>query len=176
MKKILIAVATVAVGLCASAATYNWKAYNDAFSPDGENPLVGTAYFFDANAYALSIVTDSLGSTGTTVLANALGSQVLEEGGFIMQGSGMSDNGSTTSLQASGYIVVISSDEKNYWASDVATIDVTDAIKGGALASFSFGENYSTTWQGSVSNVPEPTSGLLMLIGLAGLALKRKRM
>ena len=27
----------------------------------------------------------------------------------------------------------------------------------------------------SVSNVPEPTSGLLMLLGVAGLALKRKR-
>lgn len=28
---------------------------------------------------------------------------------------------------------------------------------------------------GSVSDVPEPTSGLLMLIGMAGLALRRKR-
>jgi len=31
------------------------------------------------------------------------------------------------------------------------------------------------TWTVSTFNVPEPTSGLLMLLGIAGLALKRKR-
>ena len=30
-------------------------------------------------------------------------------------------------------------------------------------------------WYTASSNVPEPTSGLLMLLGVAGLALKRKR-
>ena len=28
---------------------------------------------------------------------------------------------------------------------------------------------------GEIANVPEPTSGLLMLVGLAGLALRRRR-
>ena len=32
-----------------------------------------------------------------------------------------------------------------------------------------------TTWTVSMSSVPEPTSGLLMLLGVAGLALRRRR-
>lgn len=31
------------------------------------------------------------------------------------------------------------------------------------------------TNSGTIANVPEPTSGLLMLVGLAGLALRRRR-
>ena len=32
-----------------------------------------------------------------------------------------------------------------------------------------------TTWTVSMSSVPEPTSGLLLLLGMAGLALRRRR-
>ena len=35
--------------------------------------------------------------------------------------------------------------------------------------------SYTGAWEPSFNAVPEPTSGLLMLIGLAGLALRRKR-
>ena len=53
---------------------------------------------------------------------------------------------------------------------------------------FTVGNNYDTRWAGtfnverdfmatsaSYASVPEPTSGLLMLMGLAGLALRRRR-
>ena len=40
-------------------------------------------------------------------------------------------------------------------------------------ASFMFGSQASQTWYAVA--VPEPTSGLLMLLGMAGLALRRKR-
>ena len=33
----------------------------------------------------------------------------------------------------------------------------------------------NVTWTSTSSSVPEPTSGLLLLLGVAGLALKRKR-
>ena len=47
----------------------------------------------------------------------------------------------------------------------------------GAMAQFTLGNStggVATSWQ-STAAVPEPTSGLLLLIGMAGLALKRKR-
>ena len=175
MKKLVIITAVFAINLCASAATYNWGAYNDAFSPDGENPLVGTAYFFDANAYTLATITSGLESTGASVLSNALKSSALDEGGFMMEGTGLTDNGDSSNLLATGYIIVISSDEKNYWASNPVNVTITDAIKGGSQATFSFGEVYDATWTGTVASVPEPTSGLLMLLGVGGLALRRRR-
>ena len=46
-------------------------------------------------------------------------------------------------------------------SSNIGAWNATDASKG--------------TWTTLAGNVPEPTSGLLLLIGVAGLALKRKR-
>ena len=63
---------------------------------------------------------------------------------------------------------------------DVQTFLNTDAVAvavggtGGGMANFTNLGVVSTTgtqW----SAVPEPTSGLLLLLGVAGLALKRKR-
>ena len=52
----------------------------------------------------------------------------------------------------------------------------------GSTTDLSIGDGWATTWIGnggmtavSFKAVPEPTSGLLMLLGMAGLALKRKR-
>ena len=71
--------------------------------------------------------------------------------------------------------MVISSDEQNYWSAGEVTVNVTDAIKGGQDAVFNFGYNESVSWSGAVASVPEPTSGLLILLGMAGLALRRRR-
>ena len=61
-----------------------------------------------------------------------------------------------------------------YWVSDMQNININDAIKGGAAASLAFGDvdNISFT---AIGDVPEPTSGLLLLLGVAGLALRRRR-
>ena len=50
-----------------------------------------------------------------------------------------------------------------------ATVGDLSNIIGGNVA----GGSTATAW--STAAVPEPTSGLLMLLSLAGLALKRKR-
>jgi hypothetical protein len=48
-----------------------------------------------------------------------------------------------------------------------------DAPSSGSL-SMTFGTQTSNTWN-EMAAVPEPTSGLLLLLGVAGLALRRKR-
>ena len=55
---------------------------------------------------------------------------------------------------------------------------VTTGDDGNAMYSFAAGKldtvaGAASNWQ--TAAVPEPTSGLLMLVGLAGLALRRKR-
>ena len=155
------------IGIVASAASYNWKASNDWYSPDGNDDLSGTAYIFDGSIYGISAVIDGL-SGGS--LGNALQNQALSYGAFDMNGTGLTDDGADA---AHMFVVVVNDAGDGYWASTMQDIAINDAIKGGATASFAFGsvENVSFT----AMPTPEPTSGLLLLLGMAGLALKRKR-
>ena len=55
----------------------------------------------------------------------------------------------------------------------------SDAIEGsadfGKLSSLGFATTAPSGWTATTAAVPEPTSGLLLLLGMAGLALRRRR-
>lgn len=71
------------------------------------------------------------------------------------------------------YVELINSTER---VATSAAVSYNDLLLGGAIASST--QSTPTPYQFldfSSQAVPEPTSGLLMLIGLAGLTLKRKR-
>ena len=173
MKKLIVATGIVLSVMCASAASYSWKAYNDYFADTSDADLAGKVYLFDANAYALATVTAGLESSGLSALSGSLGSADLSGAAFTLTGTGLGSNAADTI--ASMYAIVISTDEKNYWAAPTVDVTLNDAIRGGGIASFNFGAVDGVAWTGEVAAVPEPTSGLLLLLGMAGLALKRKR-
>ena len=158
MKKILIAIAVVASAIMANAACVNWKA---------------------ANVY---------GSDLTTKLA--VGSEVALYGALVTtEGVGEYTKLDTFTLTAAGTIGKVTSDV--FTADDVynfyftftdGTKQFTSAtkesvtIKAVGDTQVAFGNMTSATQNPSNwASVPEPTSGLLMLLGMAGLALKRKR-
>ena len=178
MKKTLIATAAAILGIVANAATYNWKASNDWYSPDGSDDLVGTVYLFDGSANTIAAITGALDDSAT--LSKALDSVALDYGGFLLSGSGLTDDGSDV---AHMFAVVINEAGDGYWASDMIDLPITDAVKGGANALFAFGEvddiAFTDIGPGPTPPtppvVPEPTSGLLLLLGAAGLALRRKQ-
>jgi len=189
MKKLMTAVAVAIAAIATNAATYSWSANSDWVSPDGENPLEVMAYVFDANAYSLATVTAALESEGTAVLANAIGSGAInDEGWFWFTGSGLTDNGDTSAPTASMYAILLNTADAGtatkYFASGVQTADITDSvIAGGAV--FYWDEittGNPASWAGNIGGgplppepTPEPTSGLLLLLGLSGLALRRRR-
>ena len=179
MKKLIITVVAVALGIVANAASYNWKAQNDGYSPDGENPLAGTAYLFDGTTYTIDAITSALNDSAT--LNNALASVALDEGAFMLEGTGLDADANDVGHM---FAVVINEAGDAYWASSMVDVNINDAVKGGAQAQFGFGENYEVAFTPISSGptpgpgpdpVPEPTSGLLMLLGLSGLALRRKQ-
>jgi len=131
--------------------------------------------------YSLSGFTDSLGNLYNgkiTVSWNAI--------------SGCSGSGSTEKMVTDGSVAEFLLGEATYTGGGIytgilcgtAATDETGATWTGMASGSSFGPEeptsikvsdtgYTGTW--TAAPVPEPTSGLLLLLGMAGLALKRKR-
>ena len=165
MKKLMIAAFAAVLGLAANAAEFMWCAYNVAYdNAEYGSALTGTVYLFDGTAYTVDAIVANL--TGS--LDNALGSGALVSGRFNLSGTDLTANDSN---QASMFVIVMNDADDGYWASDVCSVEIDDDIRDGMPAFFDFDYSDPITF----SNIPEPTSGLLLVLGMAGLALRRKR-
>ena len=174
MKKLVLAAAIVCVAAVSNAAAIAWQATGIQGSPDVATAnLVGSvAYFMDGADYAAF---SALSGDKVAAFAqdNALYSANVTAGrggSLVTATSGNYSAGETVS----GFIVIFDNADaalaKNYVATGVDTKTVPGS------GSLSFAKVYGTdtgAWQSTA--VPEPTSGLLLLLGVAGLALKRKR-
>jgi hypothetical protein len=183
MKKLMVALATVVVGLAVNAATVSWQAKSGWVSPDDDAALEGaTFYLFDATAYTIATFTSDMGA-GADAFSNALGSgTVTDEGEVVFSGSGLTYANDGSKDLAKAYGVILANDgsaDYYYMVGEGTPVEVTSAIIAGAKAVFDFGDVVTGAvggagWTSASSSVPEPTSGLLLLLGMAGLALKRK--
>ena len=183
MKKLMIALATVAMAVAANAAAVTWGSGTIAL-PSGTQAGKGevNAYLFNVtesiyNTYAAytdaaklsndiyDAYKGSLASADGTKASTAKGVAKLTDGG---------DYGVGTYYA----IVLYTATEggKDYFMGNFASqaVESTMDVEITGLANTLGGAgSTATSWQ--TAAVPEPTSGLLMLLGLAGLALKRKR-
>ena len=183
MKKLVLAVAAVVLAIGAQAATVNWKTGANIVGPDGSTKLgknAYTMYVWDnltaAEYFALTVdmVYDTYGSQLGTALSASSGSTTL---GTTVKNSTATD--ATTYYAA--VLLVYNDGTQDYYMANLATA-TTDATGSGAtvtnLGKFVGGgtSGTATSWTAVPSeSVPEPTSGLLLLLGMAGLALRRKQ-
>lgn len=190
MKKLMIACVAVAMAAVAQAANVNW-AIGNVYSPSDSTAKVAAGsmsawLFVTANSTdvttgipvttlaAVQTVLDSGDMTGLSSLAAAHGTNAAE-GGF----SGATGLTGFSSGSLSAFAVVVDSTDlasaENYFivnGGDTKTATFTSATGAKTLA---FGSQATITQAaGGWTAVPEPTSGLLMLLGMAGLALRRK--
>jgi uncharacterized protein YdbL (DUF1318 family) len=176
MRKLLMAICVVISAIAAQAATAKWSASN-IYQPGSTTDKASgyLVYFVQSADYSLAkaqadVAADSLaflstyGVLGTTQASGASAGTVGTTFG----------NGETVT----GYLVILD----NSSLADATYAYVTgEASKAtgasGQQATIAFGSLIATQTAGNWTavNVPEPTSGLMLILGIAGLALKRKR-
>ena len=178
MKKILIIAAVLATAAMANAASVSWTA-NTIYAPGTSTTAAQLLFCFDSSEYSYATAQAAVASGKTDFLANALnptGNKSTSTGKLTANGVGTVANGSAMT----GYMVILNAETIDAATKMVITEEMTGTASGatGTAGKMSFGSLGALT--GNAANwqtvaVPEPTSGLLMLLGIAGLALKRRR-
>ena len=178
MKKLIIAVFAAMLGIAANAAAVEWSMTGISNSPDATKAAGWAVYVMDASTFdTFATLTGS--DIATYAADNAIysGATVSARGGAI--NATIKNGNFSANDTVSSYLVVFN----NATAADATYYAYTEAKNvtinaGGSDASIAFGAfdaATSTTGGWQTTAVPEPTSGLLMLVGLAGLALRRRR-
>ena len=171
MKKLIIAAVSVAVGLVASASTVNWS-LSDVSAKGTTTPQGYIAYLFDAEVGSDTIST-AFAKKDLTLLSAALGTKGLTSAGKITTAQAKNAPYGENDF-VTGFAVIFNSDSANTASYFMVGPEVTSAkaVSSAGTVTLTLGSHASASW---TAMAPEPTSGLLLLIGMAGLALRRRR-
>lgn len=194
MKKILIALVAVAAAAAAHAATINWittPLYSATSATDGTKSTTAAAsavmyaFVLDSTAYNTLKAMDyaTMSSTVWSDFGSSIGDStkaaVATANGNITWGEQFSQTPGTVYR---AFIITDKVGDQEFYIANVAS--GTNNGTATVLGSSNLGTQWVSTTAGKSSaigawtataSVPEPTSGLLMLLGFAGLALRRKR-
>ena len=175
MKKLITAVAVAMVGIAVNAASCSWSAM-PIEALDGAT--VTSAWGFDSTSLTQNAFL-SLFAAGDTSWQSK-GAEGMYDSGMAMGAIDGYANGAAVSIWTAFF-----DDNGNVLVTDAATatmgvagqdpspfIDTTVATAAGI---FDASNGFSSAGWYSAAVAPEPTSGLLLLFGMAGLALRRKQ-
>ena len=186
MKKLMISACAVALAASVhAAAALGWTSWGYLNNGEADSDWIsgGQAYLINVTDAAIFAVADDLTITGGSIVDSA----VLQEGSvygswlgaetaltpnqeyqfailFTDQGKG--DEGEGIKVPTSGFYGVDTDGDNGTgfytvtWDAKGASIIADDGFAGASM---------------STAVAPEPTSGLLLLLGVAGLALRRRR-
>ena len=185
MKKLIVAVAIVCAAVVSQAASVYWTC-TDVMAGNETDEISGIAYFLTTDMLSYTDAQGLVGK-GAAAITEALGSA------YSFTGSGSAFSVKTANAVAnetlglqdskdySAYLMIFDSnsitDDSKFYLTDTKSFTTLagadDAVK------VSWGSQFDNTsvpgsWN-SAASVPEPTSGLLLILGVAGLALRRKQ-
>ena len=194
MKKMIIAAFAVAFATAVQAASLKWG--GNVCAPDGTT-AVGTgsvAYLVQGSTAAIAAITtifvngSDYSAWTTDTGAKIVGSYTLTVNDAVNNYDfsslhsikGESDAGFYSVVLVNGGAGDVGLKGSYNYAGENTLVDQTS----GAIVDLTISDGWTSKWIGNggfesvefkAAAIPEPTSGLLMLVGLAGLALRRRR-
>ena len=181
MKKLMILVAAVVLACAGQAASVDWKMN---ISGKGDAWSGANAYVMAFNGTDYDAVINLLTVTGSENMATALGAYALKNGGAIQfdvfsnRGFAITKNAASEGVSGDTMFWVVFTEGKMdaksaiQWttATDISAYDYEAGSPSPGTLTFTTAAN-----SGTIASVPEPTSAMLLVLGMAGLALRRKR-
>lgn len=176
MKKLIIAAAIVCAAVMSQAASIKWSSDYNYVDKDGNVQTAATA---DAGKFVLVYLGDGTAdwdsaivvNEGTTAFGNSMGKlSAKATGTFVFDFGGDYDNGSIFGVMfkdEAGNLSQLETVDGAAIKTEFTIAGMSDDRYAGVM-SFS-SSNYT------VASVPEPTSAMLLLLGVAGMALRRRR-
>ena len=183
MKKLLMLAIAATIAVTSQAAQFNWTISQVREGWDDSSvKAAGTAYLFlvgtkDATEAAVASAISS--ATSASALGSALAAMAIDTKDLTSgSAGGLTADGIAATAPASLFFAVLSDDGYAYQGSaiqvtTIETLGSTEVLFGSQKTATSS----STAWTnaGGGGAVPEPTSGLLLLVGAGMLALRRKQ-
>ena len=189
MKKLIMAVAVCCAAVAVQAASVKWDSAT-LYTPTADGGSTTTKIGANATGYLFTLTEAEYNSFLAAYNDSGDMSTVWDTYKDSLTG------GTASSSRSSAVLITTTADvgdtvyaaviytttatfdgaEKDFYIANIGTGTVgSDAgISIGNLGNFYLGDNAGTA-TGGWTAVPEPTSGLMLLLGVAGLALKRKR-
>ena len=181
MKKLMIAAAIVCAAVASQAADAKWSVVaSNVYKSDGVSQFTGKGYIFDGsvgtmqsvyNAFIANQAVDLTGESGYMATIDITSGGVNAEYTF----------GNVGTSYSKLYFAVVNGDEMYFsqeLSGDGASLAtaLTYGTQGKDKSKLAALESNTATMQrwNTPAAVPEPTSGLLLLLGVAGMALRRR--
>ncbi len=171
MKKLIMMCVALLMGMATQAATCTWT-LQKITGLEGATAQTGwVAYIMDASTYDTFNALDVDKKAEFASNNNCFDTSVVYSRGYKVSFTG-GDYSPNDTIDT--YLVMFNNADASL-ATHYAVTGIASATvpASGSNASIAFGDFADAT--GGWQVVPEPTTGLLMLIGLAGLALRRKQ-
>jgi len=184
MKKLMIIVAIVCAAAVSQAASFDWKTAKSGGAVkafEGGSLVASTAYIFTADSASAIVTAFAAGEDWTagaldSNTISAAGKIAIKDNKFTYGGAGVAATinaifAFSETVDSKDYLYISTVASANGPATGSQNISFTEGGVSTALNDVTAGYKGA----GWYTAVPEPTSGLLMLLGMAGLALRRRR-
>ena len=183
MKKIVLMVAAVAMVACSQAASVSWTCTNVKNSEG--TAISGIAFFVNDAVLSQADVAKLTSATEWQTALKGMYSYTPETAGKYTSTAVENASLGLADAEASkAYLVIFDTasitDESHFFMTEVKEFETlsgtfTQSVKWGSQSGASTADGaWGKVKTGGGEPVPEPTSALLLLLGMAGLALRRK--